>query len=50
MRKVILSASVVYFLTGFMSEQILSFTSIAHFWILFGVLLGADTTSSDTAK
>jgi len=37
--KVFLILNIVYFLTGFISEQILTFTSVAHFWILTGVVL-----------
>ena len=29
----------IYFATGFISEQILTFTSVAHFWILNGSLI-----------
>jgi len=38
--KGLLVANVVYFLTGIVSEQILAFTSVAHFWILTGAVLG----------
>lgn len=38
--KAILAANVVYFISGFVSEQILTFTSVAHFWLLLGILVG----------
>jgi hypothetical protein len=38
--KAILAANIVYFISGFVSEQILAFTSVAHFWLLLGILVG----------
>jgi len=38
--KAVLVANIVYFISGFVSEQILTFTSVAHFWLLFGILIG----------
>lgn len=38
--RAVIVANVVYFLTGIVSEQILTFTSVAHFWILTGAVLG----------
>jgi len=39
--KAMVCLSLVYFLTGLISEQILTFSSVAHFWILTGALLGS---------
>jgi hypothetical protein len=38
--KAILVTNIGYFISGFLSEQILTFTSVAHFWLLFGILIG----------
>lgn len=38
--RAIICLNIVYFLTGIISEQILTFTSVAHFWILTGAILG----------
>lgn len=39
--KIMICINIAYFLTGFISVQILTFTSVAHFWILTGAILGA---------
>lgn len=38
--KAFICINIIYFFTGFISEQILTFTSVAHFWILTGAILG----------
>jgi len=37
--KAAICMNIAYFLTGFISEQILTFTSAAHFWIFSGLLI-----------
>jgi len=36
--KATICMNIAYFLTGFISEQILTFTSVAHFWIFSGLV------------
>jgi hypothetical protein len=40
--RVLKCLGIAYFFTGFISEQILTFSSVAHFWVLTGALLGMD--------